>query len=221
MVKTIIVKSRGIDTGNVCQRTIELDSNYDGARLSIVAVSVPELPRTEEYTDAITVGGEKFDVPQFVSLQEVATYLNGIQVGGVAMFDAYYDGTEFGIESILLATFDGAWAVAIGLPATLQADAFFYRVVEQRSVDVSHGYQVDIEGCPVHGTDSSTVCVVARGDVIPENSVVLGTCRSFYLSISRITTNGSVVPLQVADDRVWSVTMKLSYNSLLGDEEFT
>ena len=213
-MRTLIVKTRGIDSGNLCQRTVELDSNYNGAELSIVSMQVPALPRTAPHADAVTIGATKFDVPEFTSLQGVATYLNGLEVGGVAIIEAYYDGTEFGVEASQQVEFVGDWAVAIGLPAVLAANTFFYRVLREDTVDVSHGYQIDVSGAQVFGVEDSAVCLVSRGQAIPENSVVLGSCRSFYLSVSRVTNNGSVVPLAIADDRMWSVTLKLKVGSV-------
>ena len=213
-MRTLIVKTRGIDSGNLCQRTVDLDSNYNGAALSIVSMQVPALPRTAPQDEAVTIGASKFDVPAFISLQAVATYLNGLEVGGVAIIEAYYDGTEFGIEASQQVEFVGDWATAIGLPAVLAANTFFYRVLSEDTVDVSHGYQVDVSGAQVFGVDGSAVCLVSRGQAIPENSVVLGSCRSFYLSVSRVTNNGSVVPIAIADDRMWSVTLKLDFTSL-------
>ena len=218
-MRTLIVKTRGIDSGNLCQRTVELDSNYEGATLSVVSMQVPPLPRTESFVDAVTIGAENFDVPAFTSLQEAATYLNGLKVGGVQIIEAYYDGVEFGIEATQQVTFAGDWATAIGLPVTLAANTFFYRVVSEDAVEVSHGYQVGVSGVNVFGVDDSAVCLVARDEGIPENSVVLGSCRSFFLSVSRVATNGSLVPLAIADDRVWSVTLTLDFS--LADQQST
>ena len=211
-MRTLIVKTRGIDSGNLCQRVVDLDSNYEGATLSIVSMQVPALPRTDPQIDGVIIGADKFDVPAFASLQAVAKYLNGLEVGGVKVLDAYYDGTEFGIESTQQVEFAGGWATAIGLPASLAASTFIYRVLSEESVDVSHGYQVDVSGVHVFGVDDSAVCVVSRGQAIPENSVILGSCRALFLSVNRVTNNGSVEPLAVADDRLWSVTLKLEFS---------
>ena len=213
-MRTLIVKTRGVESGNRCQRTVALDSNYEGATLSIVSIQVPALARTDPQVDGVTIGATKFNVPAFTSLQAAASFLNGLEVGGVTPIDAYYDGTEFGVEGTDELEFAGDWATSIGLPSTLAPNTFFYRVVSESSVDVSHGYQVDVSGAQVFGVDDSAVCLVSRGQSIPENTVVLGSCRAFFLSVSRVTNSGSVVPLQIADDRVWSVTVKLDYPSL-------
>ena len=212
-MRTLIVKTRGIHSGNRCQRTVALDTNYEGAKLSIVSMQVPALPRTDPQVEGVVIGATKFNVPAFTSLQAAASFLNGLEVGGVTPIDAYYDGTEFGVESTEELEF-GTWASF--LPATLAKNTFFYRAVSESSVDVSHGYQIDVSGAQVFGVDDSAVCLVSRGQAIPENSVVLGSCRALYLSVSRVTNTGSVVPLQIADDRVWSVTVKLAYS--LDDE---
>ena len=216
-MRTLILKTRGVDSGNLCGRVVELDSNYNGATLSVLSMQVPDLPRTDAQKEGVTIGTAKFDVPAFTSLQAAATFLCSIEVGGVAVIDAYYDGTEFGVEATQQVEFTGAWATAIGLPATLGANTFFYRVLAEDSVDVSHGYQVGVSGPSVFGVDDGAVCLVGRDGQIHQNRVVLGSCRSFFLTVSRVTTSGSVEPLDVASDRMWSVTLSLSF----GDEDTT
>ncbi len=177
----------------------------------------PALPLLDEFTEALTVNSEVFDVPASSSIEDIVNVLDNFVQGGNRVAYCWYSGSEFeicaGTQNI---TLSAAFAAILKLPTTLVANSCYSSSLFESSLSIYSHFTVQIEharGYWYNNAYDSIIAKIRRGeqgdrDVSGSHSHYFrAPVGSLELSVQAVTRDG--VSVAYVSPEVWSLGLEI------------